>query len=114
MEWRSEPREVKRVCAPERCFTNIGIARAVVANGRRTTNRAQNAFTGSVTSHWNEPNGNCHLRRTRFSTQKRYEFVGASALILRIVGSRPPAEEQMAVIAGVIQRDSCGYKQPDM
>jgi hypothetical protein len=39
---------------------------------------------------------------TGSSMPQTYELVGASALILRIVGGRPPAEERMAVIADVI------------
>ena len=111
MEWRSEPREVN----------GLG-ARAVLHKYR---------YCPSCRREWPANNKSCPecvhwlgdqpLERTEwqlspakngFSTQQRYEFVGASALILRIVGSRPPAEEQMAVIAGVFSEILAATNNP--
>jgi hypothetical protein len=111
MEWRSEPREANDLSA-----------RAVLHKYRYCPSCRRewpaNHKSCPECVHWL---GDQPLERTEwqlspaknsFSTPKRYELVGASALILRIVGSRPPAEEQMAVIAGVISEILAATNNP--
>jgi hypothetical protein len=49
--------------------------------------------------------------KSSFSAPQRYELVGASALILRIVG-HPPAEERTSMIAGVISEILAATNNP--
>ena len=111
MEWRSEPREVN------------GLGARAELHKYRYCPSCRREWPANHKScpecvHWL---GDQPLERTEwqlspaknsFSTPQRYELVGASALILRIVGSRPPAEEQMAVIASVISEILAATNNP--
>lgn len=111
MEWRNEPREVNGLCVRALLHKYRYCPRC-----RCEWPTSQKSWPECV--HWL---GDQPLERTEwqlspaksgFSTLQRYELIGASALILRIVGSYPPTEDQMAVIAGVISEILAATNNP--